>query len=962
MNIKLSACTITKNEEKNIERSINSYKDFVDEVIVVDTGSTDNTVEIAKSLGAKVVEFRWCNDFAAARNCALDNTTGDWVLFLDADEWIADDGAKNLKKYIEKAVAGGFDAVSGRLVNISDDGDIIETMSILRMFARKPHIRYRRKIHEILHDFEKKHALESIYIDDLFINHSGYAKSISNEKVKRNRKFLEEIYANGEAEPLDYFYLARENLVDNPVRADYFLNLLISSKENMDSLKYINMGNNLDELKIRISNTLTDKYSFEERLAIIEESIKNNPEDPLYYYYKYVLYSGIDDMKYKELLEKALVLDKDYESKAKDKNNGFYKRKYESLYELALCEQKSGNNLKVLDYLVAFFSGGQRDSNALKLLLSIISTQSTEEVIAFIDSMFKTSEKEDLKFIIESLRVSDYADVFLYYFVKFYKLFGEIDISFFTSRMITGNYKEMFDKYWKLFNETKQEKALVLMCAALIAGNLKEEYLKVKTSLHLEYMKILTAYFNGYQCEFDEKLKRVFSYIFTEVSYILTDDILFNLSNSFINTEDVREFIIDYYFKNYSYQKVINFCSNFINEDLSDYFAGKVTGILGCSYFKLGDYENATGLLEQSITIGYLDEVVKSAYEKLIFEKGVKVIPEFAMYKEALYRVNMAMKFENEKIEDCSGVAFAKNIKDFIEQTNKEYSVLECFCEKLFGFAKKNLEVNNIYLAEEYYKLLLKCNYKTDVVLYDLGKVYDIAHKCDISFFCYQKALISNFALAEAILPENSINKQYLYANLPENTVEKCPLCNGKDIENKNTVCYIESNEELADNSPIVIYRYCNKCNHLFAYNYRDAKAQLKKDIANEYIFNAYDIVEKLSNKIIDKVIVVDDRLELGKIVKESYVNVDLIQENIMKVSDIDKFIKSITKRKKGSTYLITTISDCSYPFDKEYEVGIVNYFSKLSITKVLNKYEFNHIEVYNSKFIPNKLIVIAKV
>lgn len=961
MNIKLSACTITKNEEANIERSINSYKEFVDEIIIVDTGSTDNTVEVARALGAKVIEYNWNNDFAAARNCALSNATGDWVLFLDADEWIANDGAKNLKKFIADAVQNHFDAISGRLINLADDGSIIETMSILRMFAKKSNIKYRRKIHELLYDFDKKHALESLYIEGFAINHSGYAKSISKDKVLRNRKFLEDIYANGEAEALDYFYLARENLVDNPERSDYFLNLLISSKDYMNALKEINIGNNIDELKIRLSNILTEKYSFEQRSAFIEEAIASSPEDPVYYYYKYVLYSGIDDMKNKELLEKAILLSKEYETKAQDKNNAFYKYKSEVLYELALCELKTGEKLKVLDYLAAFFAKGERDSSALKLLLSIISTQSTEEVIAFIDSIFKTSEKDDLRFIIESLRVSDYKDVFLYYFVKFFKLFGELDISFFTSRMITGNYKEMFDKYWELFNETKQEKALVLMCAALIAGNLRDDYKRIKTSLHLEYMKILAAYFDGYQCEFDEKIKRVFSFIFTEVAYILNDYILNNLANSFTNKEATREFIIDYYFSNFSYQKVIDFCEKFIDEDLSDSFGGKLTAVLGCCYFRLGDAATAASLLEQAISIGYLSEVGSIVYEKATSQSGIKPINEFESYKEALYRLNVARKFKVDRIEDCSGVSFAKNIDDFEKQIGNKFVILDCFSKELFDFAKKNLAANNIYLAEEYYKLLLKCNYKKDKVLYDLGKIYDIAEKHELSFYCYQKALINNFALANEIFSENNANKNYLYSNILEKYIEKCPICGETDIEDRKTVCYLENNEGLMDNSPIVIYKYCEKCNHLFAHNYRESKDKIKKDISNEYIFNSYDVVEKMADKVVDKVLIIDDREELERVVKQNYSNVEIISENLMKVIDIENFIKALKKHKEGNTYLVTIIPDYLYPFKKEYEVGTINYFSKKSIITLLNKHGFTDIEVYNSKYILNKMIVIAK-
>jgi glycosyltransferase involved in cell wall biosynthesis len=134
MNIKISACTITKNEEKNIARSIESYKNYVDEIIIVDTGSTDNTVEIAKSLGAKVIEFKWINDFAAAKNCALDVAKGDWILFLDADEWIKDNGAMKLQNIIQRAIKVGVDSVSFRMYNLSDEGTVTDTNSSLRLF------------------------------------------------------------------------------------------------------------------------------------------------------------------------------------------------------------------------------------------------------------------------------------------------------------------------------------------------------------------------------------------------------------------------------------------------------------------------------------------------------------------------------------------------------------------------------------------------------------------------------------------------------------------------------------------------------------------------------------------------------------------------------------------------------------------------------------------------------------
>ena len=85
----LSLCMITKNEEQLLARCLNSIRAMVDEIIVVDTGSIDNTREIAKAFGAKIYKFKWNDDFAAARNYCLSKACGDWIFSLDADEAIA---------------------------------------------------------------------------------------------------------------------------------------------------------------------------------------------------------------------------------------------------------------------------------------------------------------------------------------------------------------------------------------------------------------------------------------------------------------------------------------------------------------------------------------------------------------------------------------------------------------------------------------------------------------------------------------------------------------------------------------------------------------------------------------------------------------------------------------------------------------------------------------------------------
>src|SRR4051812_15611125 len=98
---------IVRDEARCIVRCLESVRDVVDEMVVVDTGSTDDTVSLAEGTGATVYHFAWVDDFAKARNVALTHCTGDWILVLDADEWL-ESGAATLEslRYTAPTFAG----------------------------------------------------------------------------------------------------------------------------------------------------------------------------------------------------------------------------------------------------------------------------------------------------------------------------------------------------------------------------------------------------------------------------------------------------------------------------------------------------------------------------------------------------------------------------------------------------------------------------------------------------------------------------------------------------------------------------------------------------------------------------------------------------------------------------------------------------------------------------------------
>ena len=120
----LSQCMIVKNEEKHIRRALSWAAGIAKEQIVVDTGSTDRTVEIARSMGAKVFHFPWEDDFSSAKNYAIRQASGSWIAFLDADEYLDADDAKKAAGDLKEIVSGAHGRHHVRLDAVRQSGGV----------------------------------------------------------------------------------------------------------------------------------------------------------------------------------------------------------------------------------------------------------------------------------------------------------------------------------------------------------------------------------------------------------------------------------------------------------------------------------------------------------------------------------------------------------------------------------------------------------------------------------------------------------------------------------------------------------------------------------------------------------------------------------------------------------------------------------------------------------------------
>lgn len=176
----ISAAMIVKNEEANLPRCLESIQPLVDEIAVVDTGSTDRTADIANHYGCKVGFHQWNDDFAAARNASLDLASGDWILIMDADEWLEHADLKALSSR----------SVNGYIFNVSSlrgPGKPHEVSKVLRFVRRLPGMAFHGRIHEQLN------TPPPIEEADVTIHHSGYLPEVMEglDKYERNHRLLE---------------------------------------------------------------------------------------------------------------------------------------------------------------------------------------------------------------------------------------------------------------------------------------------------------------------------------------------------------------------------------------------------------------------------------------------------------------------------------------------------------------------------------------------------------------------------------------------------------------------------------------------------------------------------------------------------------------------------------------------------------------------------------------------------
>jgi len=278
--MRISGCVITKNEEKNILTCLESMKPAVSEIIVVDTGSTDRTAAIASAFGAKVYHYQWDDNFSNARNFAILKAKGDWIIFLDADEYLTKKTVEELPALLELCRKKKVDLIYGLLTNYNRERDaIITSVPVIRIFRNDLNIRYRGAIHEFVTRFDRE-PVKLDATEKVQIIHTGYSDEDLKDKKKaeRNLKLLfEELEKRPEDSNLCFYISESYNIAGEHEKALEFARKVVEYHNG--NLLGIYEKNYLNMIHIMVHL----QYPKHEILKVTKEAISECPNYPDFY-------------------------------------------------------------------------------------------------------------------------------------------------------------------------------------------------------------------------------------------------------------------------------------------------------------------------------------------------------------------------------------------------------------------------------------------------------------------------------------------------------------------------------------------------------------------------------------------------------------------------------------------------------------------------------------------------------
>ncbi len=414
--MKISACVIVKNEEKNIGQWLSNMRQIADEIIVVDTGSTDNTLPILENAGITPYHFTWCNDFAAAKNYAIQQVTGDWIVFLDADEYFDVSSVQRFRTEMIRYHANKkIGAIMCQLVNIDTDNrnKIIDTMIQVRIFRNNKDIYYKNPVHEQLVTKPGKYIMQKCF--DLQIIHTGYSTNILRKKAERDLPILQqrekEAKTQQEREQLYVFFMDAYNCLGVFDKVLFYAQK--AAKSNMKTL-----GGDIHVYECMISAMIHLGKEDKEIMAVITEARMKFPREVFFavqlgYYY----YVGRDYLQAEQYLLEARRLRQFAEKDIKagkavsDTSLNLMPMLYSSLGDIYI---RKGHKQRALELAIEGLGYYKYNRLLVQVLYKSLQGKPALEVIQIFACIF--DRKKDGDFLMEAIGWQTSGEFAAYYY------------------------------------------------------------------------------------------------------------------------------------------------------------------------------------------------------------------------------------------------------------------------------------------------------------------------------------------------------------------------------------------------------------------------------------------------------------------------------------------------------------------------------------------------------------------
>jgi glycosyltransferase involved in cell wall biosynthesis len=482
----ISVCWIAKNEEKHIARSINSLKDYVEEMIVVDTGSTDRTAEIAAELGAKVIRFEWDDDFSAARNFAVSFARGDVVMCPDADMWYDPPLGQKERDMIEKAFKNPHvDGVTGIILDVDVDRGIALNEAVFTLAFRRGAVSYHNPIHEQL--LRADGSFMDVVHLPIKVRHSGYSASVSREKAARNLALLKravmlEDGRGGRRKAILDFYLMRENLNcgDYGAAFDSYSALRANPSTVKELVPYKAITSTYFFIGMGLAAFMRFKVSradiYENLVKVLRRTLPGHAVGDMLE----LTYQKDFDLKEDVFLEEMEKRAKLFDPRLIEFNSDATKAFGVLCAKSALICRRRGEAEKAFDWCVNRVRVSEVfDSEVFSILLSCVRGQPEPEIIMFLSGLFPSDAPTQAHALAEGLIQDGFQTAFKYFVMKQVEGGLALDKHFLQLLILNGNYAEAVNRAVEMKESLSDDTfSEILFMASLCSGEPLDPELK----------------------------------------------------------------------------------------------------------------------------------------------------------------------------------------------------------------------------------------------------------------------------------------------------------------------------------------------------------------------------------------------------------------------------------------------------------------------------------------------------